>query len=648
MTDAATWMMALSVDAPLAGAFVAVLLLAFQMNPRAARFSAAMGVLGSCLASLGLAGLLLRSGDLRASISHNFGRWFELSGSERLPIDWVLHADVSTAIWTALIAGLGGVTIVAGNRLPQAKATGFAITGALVVAATVSFILAANFVQLFVCWTAVSLTTMALIGCSSSRASSVRGMQRAIQAGLPCDLLLLWAILSIGSLGSTSLLEFLSPADLARIASTSPAFLGLIGSLLVFSILGRCGLFPCFGWHAEAAEWDPRQCLMVYCVGYVPSAIWLLLKCRLLLAAAITPLETAGGWGILGAGAAAFVACGQREPRRRLAYLIGCQMGLLLAALGSGRELAGLYCVWHLVGLTLSAFLLFVTMGSTAKGSRIASWCAALSIAGAIPFSAGWSQAGLTELNVHPVSWRWVGQDSSTFDDQSDDQKVADATQPENGTPVLEATPIAPRWGWVAVLWAAQLLSAVAVVGVINPDEQGEGHLKPADTIPLATPVITAPGGLMLLIAGPCGWWLGFLAIPAGPQAWIGLAIGQLVTVLGLSIGWRIRAASRSRSNADPSSTMSRWNSVTRLSHHRLYIDQVFQEARRLPRAVMRLLSAWLEPAAMERTMGHWIVNSAAWFGTQIEAQQVQRASFSVAAILLGTAVLVLTLILIT
>lgn len=645
MTDAAKWLMAFSVDAPLVGAFVAFLLSAFRISSGAARTAAALGVLGSFVASLGLAGILLQQSDRSAKISHSFGTWFELTGAERLPIEWGLQADPTAALWTALIAGLAWLTIAAGNRQSHEKATGFAITAALVLAASVAFVLATNFVQMLICWTAVSLTTMAMIGWTSTRSASVRGMQRAIQVGLPGDLLLLWAVLSIGYLGSTSLVELSSVAGAARIGSGNPAFLGLIGSMLVFSILGRCGLFPCFGWHYEAGDWDPRQCILVYCVGYVPSGIWLLLKCRLLLAAAGTPLETAGGLGILGAVLAAFVACGQAEPRRRLAYLIGSQVGLLLAALGSGHEFAVPFCSWHLSALTLAVFLLFAAMRSTGNGSRLVAWCAALSLAGAIPFAPGWSQAGLTELNVHPVTWHWVAPESPTSD-----RAIADATRPVNQSPDFVATASRPRWGWVAALWAAQFLSAVAVMGVVDADTSRDKRPMAPEEMALASPAVNLLGVLFLMVAGPCGWWLGFLVIPANVEAWTCLAAGQAVAVLGLLTGWRLRKTSWSESKAPPnfSQATSRWGSVTRLSQNRLYVDQFFHEACRLPAAILQLLATWLEPAALERTMGRWVVSCAAWFGTQIESQQVQRVDFSVAAVLLGTAVLVLTLILVT
>lgn len=645
MMDVAKWLMAFSVDAPLVGAIVAALLSAFRVSSRAARGAAGLGVLGSFVASLGLAAVLFQHSDPLAKTSHGYGIWFELTETERLPIEWVLQADLTTAMWMALVAGLAWLTIAAGNRLSHEKATPFAITGAMVLASSVSFVMAANFVQMLICWTAVSLTTMAMMGCTSSRTASVRGMQRAIQAGLPGDLLLLWAILSIGYLGSTSLVELSSVAGVARIGTGNPAFLGLIGSMLVFSILGRCGLFPCFGWHQESGEWDSRQCVLVYCVGYVPSGIWLLLKCRLLLAAAGTPLETAGGLGILGAVLSAFVACGQSEPHRRLAYLIGSQVGLLLAALGSGHEWAAPFCAWHLCGVTLAAFLLFAVNRTSSNGSRIVAWCAGLSLAGVIPFGPAWSQANLTELNKSPVTWHWAASDDSTSD-----RAIADATRPVNQTQDFVATPARPRWGWVAALWVAQFLSAVAVMGVINAGTAGDKDAMSPGLMALANPGVTLFGVLLLVVAGPCGMWLGFLSIPVKPEAWTGLAAGQAVTALGLLAGWRLQMTSQSiaHSSSNYMRATSRWGSVARLSQNRLYVDQFFREALRLPTAAIQLLAAWLEPVALERTMSRCVMNCAAWFGTQVESQQIQRVDFSVAAVLLGTAVLLLTLILVT
>ena len=195
----------------------------------------------------------------------------------------------------------------------------------------------------------------------------------------------------------------------------------------------------------------------------------------------------------------------------------------------------------------------------------------------------------------------------------------------------------------------AQFLSALAVIGVIDADTAGDRRSMSSGEMSLATPTVNALA-VLLLMAGPCGWWLGFLTIPETVEAWTCLAAGQAVAVVGLLTGWRLRKTSWSESTVPPnfSRATSRWGSVTRLSQNRLYVDQFFQEAWRLPVSAMQLLTTWLEPAAMERTMSRWVVNCAAWFGTQIESQQIQRVDFSVAAILLGTAVLLLTLILVT
>jgi hypothetical protein len=152
--------------------------------------------------------------------------------------------------------------------------------------------------------------------------------------------------------------------------------------------------------------------------------------------------------------------------------------------------------------------------------------------------------------------------------------------------------------------------------------------------------------GACLLAGGPGGWLLGYVAFPSGPEALLRLFVGQLAAAAGLLAGWRaglsaIRADSRAAGT-------DRWEPLARLGRQRLYLDQVTQHFFQGPAALFRFVIHWLGPATIDRVWTGMILRSAAWLGTQVESLHEERVDFQVAAFVLGTVTLLLTLILVT
>lgn len=632
MKDHAPGLLALCVDAPMAGAILGLILQTGRVPwPRAARIAANLGIASSFISAAALSLALGTQSIPLSTVSYRIGTWLHLSVSRQLSIDWGLTADLPAAIWIVVVSGLAWINVVLNPSKHSAEnRAAFSITSAIVVSATIGFVLSSSLVQMLTCWTAISLTTLMLVGWTATTGTSVQGLRRAVQAGLPGDILLLWAVLLIDRVsGSDSFVEVLSPTGLVRLGAGNPAFPGLIGCLLVLSAIGRCGLFPCFGWHQEAEGWDARVGTTLYAVAYVPSALWMLLKFQPLLASEV-PASLLGGLGTLGAVLGAFVACGQGVRHRRLGFLLAAQTGILMAGLGSGQPSVISLCAWHQCGLSLAAWMMFAAGQSRSRFARLAVWCAALSVAGLVPFSGGWTQPTLLDQNFQRALVEPPAVDIPIT--------VADASLPDNlpAAPEAELTVLEPRWGWIVGLWIAQGLSAFAVVKIASPG-------IPADEVeddPL-TNIFLALGASLLLMGGPCAWWLGIVSVPMMPDPLIRYAIGQGIAVVGLFAGWWAQRSSTSQ-------TESAWGAIGRLSEQRLYVDQVFQRMMDGPNWLIQQLARQPNSGAMERAWSWMFVRSAAWLGLQTESLQVRRVDFYVATLLLGTVTLLLTLILAT
>lgn len=630
MTANAPWLMALSVDAPLVGAVIGLILITGRVPwPRAAVMAANLGIAGSCISAIALA-VVLGSQSGSQSMAHRIGTWLQLSGSRHVQIDWGLTADLPAAIWIAVLSGVAWVNVVV-NR-PESgdgNSPAFSIASGLVVASTIGFVLSTGLVQMLTCWTAISLSTLMLVGWTSTQGVSIQGMRRAVQAGLPGDILLLWSILLIGRVsGSDSFAAVLSPTGLVRLGAGNPAFPGLIGCVLVLSALGRCGLFPCFGWNQGAAHWDARICTVVYGIAYVPSALWMLLKFQPLLTSDVSA-SLLGGVGALGAVLGAFVACGQDDPRRRLGYLLTAQTGILMTSLGSGLSAAVPLCAWRQCWLSMGALVLLIACRSTGRFSRLAVWCAALSMAGLFPFSGSWSQQGLVELNAQQVSVASPLDIDNSPDTTVDGSQLQDDRPPEVPSNVRE-----PRWEWMVGIWVAQGLSAFAVVKIAC-----QGLPAQRTRVGLLASIALQLGIVLLLIGGPCAWWWGIVSLPTTLDPTIRFAIGQGIALFGLFAGWQVDRRSLSQSPRG-------WEAISRLSRQRLYVDQIVERMMEGPNWLIQQLSRQPGSVAVERAWSWMFVRSAAWLGLQFESLQVGRVDFYVASILLGTVTLLLTLIL--
>jgi formate hydrogenlyase subunit 3/multisubunit Na+/H+ antiporter MnhD subunit len=632
--------------APLVGAISGAALVAFRL-PKGAGTIANLGILVSGLAALASGILLYQLPVGSRIVARSLGAWFELT-SRQLPIEWGLQIDPLTAIWITTTSGLAWFLAV----VPQTdsdihSSTKFSIATAFVMATTTGFVLATGLIQMLVCWNLIGISVLALVASDSRSHAATQGMRRALQAGLPGDLMLLWGLIWIVQSGFSSLPDVASQEGLERLGRLNPALPAVIGCLLVLGVFGRAGLFPVFGWHHESIEWNSRIRTVVYGIAFAPSALWMLLKCQALLRADVQA-GVLGGLGALGAGVAAFVACGQESSCRRLAYLVTAQSGVILTGLASGHADAVGVGVFHLCSVALSAFLLFDSQDARERPDRrggVANWCAILSLAGMFPLASGWSISNLVEMEIHPASVTSPGgEEMVEGESQTDAATNLISVSDEESARRLPS----PRWGWICGVWITQGLTAFALAQVLKSSETShrdfEGGQAARNRIWFAsTHSLVA---MLLFLLGPIGWLTGALHWPATSEAWIHLASGQAFAVVGLLTGWQFMPGTRSGQSSG-SGNARPWDSLTRLSRERMHIDQAALVWSG-PIAFLQWLARSACPQSLDRFFSQFAVRLAAWIGAHAESLQVEQTGFYLATILLGTLTFLLTLVLVT
>ena len=356
MNDLVPWLVLCTVGLPLIGVLTALLLLANGRSGRENGDTTASACVQFTMFAASCSALLLialLSGAFGARIEMalwRVGTVLELEGPRPLRMEWAFRMDLFSAAWIAALNGLSGLVLVAARRGISVKPrAALAVTVGLLNSAATMLVVSNSLAQLLVCWGAVSLATWQLVGWTSRETDGSSAIRRAITTGFCADGMLVLAVLLMGITCHTSVIDRIVSAEgLAALGEHNPALPGFIGCLLVLSVLGRSGLFPSFGWHAGASAWDRPVWAMIYLVGYVPAAVWLLLRFQPLIASADAPLALLGGLSTLAAVLGAFVACGQAHPRSASAFLVTSQIGVAYAALAGGLFDAESWQGWSL------------------------------------------------------------------------------------------------------------------------------------------------------------------------------------------------------------------------------------------------------------------------------------------------------------
>lgn len=630
MSEIAQGLMMATLCLPLLAGIIGLSLITVSDHgERSGSIVATWGLAGASMGAIGLVAMLQFTN--LSTIQLQLGTWIATAGSRPQSIPWAWRVDHLSAIWMAVATTLAWFATIAGED--NSRASGSyrrRIATAFVVSFAIGLVLASTFAQLLACWLMISAAVYwSTTGSQSPGATEA--IRLVLRVGLVGDALLFGAVILLGWGGTLSgIADSLSPEGLGRLSADNPAIVGVIGTLLAISVVLRCGLFPCFGWHAQASKWDCHTSILIYVVGYVPAGVWILLKCQPVLQAANATLTLLGGLGTAAALLGVFVAAGQREIPQRLAYLVASQAGFILVGLGSGNPLAVEWGGYHLCVVSIGAFSLFTALQTERKGSRnsmVMAYCGAMAVTGLIP--CGWTQHSLIELNTSsPVVQSIV---------EPKTEEAADETE--------SAQPAGPRWDWVYGLWAAQGLTAFTVAGGIaqirrqREQSQDVGSQISSSRLPTA---LANVGSMLLLIAVTAVCVRQALRTPMGGSEWTQWGIAQGLVLLGFGLGWQ-RGGAATRNGETGAETT--WK---RLSREGLYVDQLFRSVIAAPwNLACQVFIRGSDAAATDRAWRLLFTQSLAWFGSRLEGLQVSRVDFCVAAMLLGTATLLLTLVLV-
>ncbi|PAW85484.1 MAG: NADH-quinone oxidoreductase subunit L [Opitutia bacterium Tous-C10FEB] len=324
-----------------------------------------------------LACLALQSA-LQAPATHavaNFA-WFDLGAS---PMRLGFLLDPLTAFMCVMVTFVGLLIFIFSLGYMQADANfkQFFCFLSLFAAAMLGVLVANSLLLLFICWELVGLASYLLIGFWFHKPSAAAAAKKAFITTRIGDLGLLlgllWLYDATGSLlfydGGQGVLENTALAALAgQTLGGGLALSTAIGLLIFCGAIGKSGQFPLHVWLPDAMEGPTPVSALIHAATMVAAGVFLVARVYPLMqidaALAAVPVHALTVVAFIGAITAllgAFIACGQNDIKRVLAFSTVSQLGYMMLALGVGSWTAAIF---HLLTHAFFKALLFLGAGS--------------------------------------------------------------------------------------------------------------------------------------------------------------------------------------------------------------------------------------------------------------------------------------------
>ncbi len=283
-----------------------------------------------------------------------------------LQVDFGLKLDVLSLMMMLVVTGVGGVIhIYSFGYMHEDR--GFSRYFACLSLFTFSMlgvVLANNFIELFIFWELVGVSSYLLIGHWFERPSASDAAKKAFitnrlgDFGFLLGILMVWGLL--GSLNFTVLQIKLTadPAALGGMAS--------IAALLIFcGAVGKSAQFPLHVWLPDAMEGPTPVSALIHAATMVAAGVYMLCRIIFLLdPTALHVIEWIGGFTAL---LAALIAVQQNDIKRILAYSTISQLGYMVMSVGLSGPTPAMF---HLTTHAFFKALLFLGAGSVIHALR--------------------------------------------------------------------------------------------------------------------------------------------------------------------------------------------------------------------------------------------------------------------------------------
>ena len=278
-----------------------------------------------------------------------------------LHVDFNLQIDTLSLMMLLIVTGVGGLIHIYsyGYMHEDRSMARFFAFLSLFTFSMLGIVLSANFLQMFIFWELVGVSSYLLIGFWFEKPSAGDAAKKAFITNRLGDFGFLWGILMVWGLVD----HHLNFNDLADTLKAHPYLLNgyatTAGLLIFCGAVGKSAQFPLHIWLADAMEGPTPVSALIHAATMVAAGVYML--CRIFFLLNVDALHVIAIVGGFTALLAALIAVQQNDIKRILAYSTLSQLGYMVMAVGLAGPTPAMF---HLTTHAFFKALLFLGAGS--------------------------------------------------------------------------------------------------------------------------------------------------------------------------------------------------------------------------------------------------------------------------------------------
>jgi NADH-quinone oxidoreductase subunit L len=292
-----------------------------------------------------------------------------------LTVDFGLKLDRLSLMMLLIVTGVGGAIHIysAGYMHDDPGYSRYFACMSLFTFSMLGIVLANNFLQLFIFWELVGVSSYLLIGFWFEKPSAADACKKAFLTnrlgdfGFMLGILTLWVwskSLNFGSIQESIATLNGSHGLVDALVAGSDKYLLLIAGLLIFcGAIGKSAQFPLHVWLPDAMEGPTPVSALIHAATMVAAGVYMLCRVFFIFTPdALTVIAWIGGFTAL---LAALIAVQQNDIKRILAYSTLSQLGYMVMAVGLAGPTPAMF---HLTTHAFFKALLFLSAGAVIHG----------------------------------------------------------------------------------------------------------------------------------------------------------------------------------------------------------------------------------------------------------------------------------------
>ncbi len=307
-----------------------------------------------------------------APVTVRVADWLSLGD---LHVEWAFLIDSLSVTMMLVVAGVGALIHLyaigymhADVRLngDPARFPRFFVFLNLFLASMLILVSGSSYLIMFIGWEGVGLCSYLLIGFwfekGENQVGNARAGRKAFVVNRIGDWGMLLAIFLIfWTFGSLNFQQVFNTAAAVRLDAQGQAIVTAITLLLLLGATGKSAQIPLYVWLPDAMAGPTPVSALIHAATMVTAGIYMIARSHALFALAPFSAHAVAVVGGATALFAATMAVAQFDIKKVLAYSTISQLGFMVAAVGLGGYVAGMF---HLVTHAFFKALLFLSAGS--------------------------------------------------------------------------------------------------------------------------------------------------------------------------------------------------------------------------------------------------------------------------------------------